>query len=144
VGRDKDKTKDRSQQNDVGSCLEHQLEQYSERYYVSSTITPICRRLILTGERKLVIQADNSRCHTAKVVLDFVSQKEVRFAQDPPYSRDIAPSDFSIFRCLKRELPGSCFQTTEELLAELRKLVNGILPEILMNVFATGLHGAKV
>jgi hypothetical protein len=136
--------KDRSQQNDVGSRLEPHLEKYSGRYYISSILTPIWRRLILTGERKLLIHADNPRCDTSKVVLDFMSQKEVRFSQDSPYCRDIAPSDFSLFRCLKRELLGSCFQTTEELLVEVRKLVNEIAPETLVDVFTTGLHGAKV
>jgi transposase len=110
-------------------------ETFSARYYIDHILTPICRRLIPTGRRKLVIHADNSRCHTAKVVLDFVSQNGVRVAPHPPYSPDIAPSDFFLFGYLKHELRGSCFHIVEELLAGVRALLSQISPETLLGVF---------
>jgi hypothetical protein len=114
------------------------------RYPISNITVPICQRLIPAGKRKLVIHPDNSRCHTVKVVLDFVSQRKVRFAPHPTDYPDAAPSDFFLSVCLKRELPGSHFQTAEELLAKVRKLVGEISPETLLDVFTTGLHGEKV
>jgi hypothetical protein len=118
-------------------------EKHSARYHINNITTPICQRLIPAGERKLVIQPDNSLCHTAKVVLDFVSQKD-RFALHPRYSPDITPSDFLLFGHFKHELRGPLFQTGEELLVEIRKLVGEIPPETLLDVFVTGFHGAKV
>jgi hypothetical protein len=108
---------------------------HSGRHHINNITTPICQRLIPAYKRKLVIHPDNFRCHTAKVVLDCVSQKRVRFASHPPDSPDKASFDFFFFVCLKRELRGSRFQTNEELPAKIRKLVGEISAEILLDVF---------
>jgi transposase len=71
------------------------VEKRSARYQINNITTPICQRLIPAGKRKLIIHPDNSRRHTANVVLDFVSQRKVRFAPHPPGSPDITPSGFS-------------------------------------------------
>jgi hypothetical protein len=110
-------------------------ERYSVRYYVDNVLTPVCQRLIPADRHKLVIHADNSSCHTANSVLDFVSQRKVRFAPHAPYSLDIASSDFFLFGDLKRELRGFRFQTGEELLVEIRKLMGEISPETVLDVF---------
>jgi hypothetical protein len=70
-------------------------EKYSARFDIDGILTSNCQRLIAAGKRKFVIHADNSRCQTAKVVLNFVSQGKIRFAMHPPYSPDITPSGFS-------------------------------------------------
>jgi hypothetical protein len=82
-----------------------------------------------------MIHADNSRCHTAKVVLDCASHKRIRFAPHPPYSPDVAPSDFFLFGYLKPELSGCFFRSTEELLAEIYRLVEAIPSETFSRVF---------
>jgi histone-lysine N-methyltransferase SETMAR len=110
-------------------------EMHSARHHVNNILTSICQRLILAGKRKLAIHPDNSRCHTAKVVLDFVSQRKARFVPHPPDSPDITPSDFFLFVALKRELRVSRFQTAEELPAKVRKLVSEISSETLLEVF---------
>jgi hypothetical protein len=61
-------------------------EKYSARYYIDDILTLIRQRLIPAGKCNLVIRANNSPCHTANVVLDFVSQGKVRFAPHPLYS----------------------------------------------------------
>jgi transposase len=119
-------------------------EKYSTRCYVDNILIPICQRLIPADKYKLVIHADNSPCPTASVVLDFVSQRKVHLPRIPQYSPDIAPSDIFLFGDLKRDLRSSRFQTGEELLVEIRKLVGGISPEILLEVFTTGFRGAEV
>jgi hypothetical protein len=110
-------------------------EKHSARYHVNNITTPICQRLIPAGKRKLIIHPDNSRCHIAKVVLDCVPQRKVRFAAYSPDYPDIAPSDFLLFVCLKGELRGSRFQTAEELPGKARKLMGEISPETLVDVF---------
>jgi hypothetical protein len=101
-------------------------EEYSVQWNINNILTPICQRLIPAGKCILVIHADNSRCHTATIVLNIVPQRKVRSAPDPPYSPDIAPTDFVLFGGLKRELRGSRFQTADKLLAKIRKLVGEI------------------
>jgi hypothetical protein len=70
-------------------------EKRSTQYYIDNILTLICRRLIPAGKCKFVIHADNSWCHTANVILDFVSQRKVRFTMHPRCSPDIARSDLS-------------------------------------------------
>jgi hypothetical protein len=110
-------------------------EKHNARFHIINITTFICQRLIPAGKRKLIIHPDNSRCHTAKVVLDCVSQRKVRFAPHPPDSPDISPSDVFFFSDSKRELRGSCFKTAEVLPAKIRKLVGEISPETLLNAF---------
>jgi hypothetical protein len=110
-------------------------EKSSPRYHVDNILTPVCQRLIPAGKCKFVIHADNSPCHTANVVLDFASQRKVRFGPHLLYSPDIARSDFLFFGHLKGELTGSRFQDGEELLVEIRKLVGESSPETLLDVF---------
>jgi hypothetical protein len=70
-------------------------EKHGAKHHINNIINPICRRLIPAGRSKLVIHPGSSRRHTANVVLDRESQKEVRFASHPPDFPDKAPSDFS-------------------------------------------------
>jgi hypothetical protein len=71
-------------------------EKFSGRYFIDKIVVSICAQLIPTGRYKLVIHADSSRYHNAKMVLDFMSQKQAQFAPHPPYSPGFAPSDFSL------------------------------------------------
>jgi hypothetical protein len=71
-------------------------EKFSTWYLIDKILTPICAQMIPTGRRKLVIHADNSQRHTAKVVLDFMSQNQAKFSPHPPYFPDLVPSDFSV------------------------------------------------
>jgi hypothetical protein len=58
-------------------------EKHSARYHINNITIPVCQRLIPAGKRKLVIQPDNSRCHTGKAILDFVSQMESNLPRIP-------------------------------------------------------------
>jgi hypothetical protein len=90
--------------------------------------------LIAAGKCKFVIHPDNSRCRTAKVVLNCVSQEKVRFAPSSIFPRDSTIYLF-LFGYVKHKLQGSRFQTVEEFLAEVRKLVGEIAPENLLDGF---------
>jgi hypothetical protein len=110
-------------------------EKYSAQYYIDNILTPICQRSIPAGKRKSAIRADISRCHIATVPLDFVLQRKVRLAPYPPYSTDIAPPDIFLFGYSKRELRDSGFQTAEDYLVEVPRLVGETSPEALLDVF---------
>jgi hypothetical protein len=56
-------------------------------------------------------------------------------APHPPYSPDLAASDFFLFRYRKRVLQGSEFQTVEELSAAVVGLLNAIPTETLISTF---------
>jgi hypothetical protein len=60
---------------------------------------------------------------------------ELRTAPHPPYSTDLASTNFFLFDHLKRTLHGSEFDNAEELLDAVVKILNVISPETLLATF---------
>jgi histone-lysine N-methyltransferase SETMAR len=53
-----------------------------------------------------------------------LTKNNITVVPHPPYSPDMAPSDFSLFLQLKMKLRGCCFDTTEVIEAELQTGLN--------------------
>jgi histone-lysine N-methyltransferase SETMAR len=85
-------------------------EKFTAWYFIDKISTPIWAQLIPTWRRKLVIHADNSRCHNAKVVRDFISQKQAKSRSHFPYSPDLAPSDFFFWLSKKKNSEAPFFR----------------------------------
>lgn len=66
--------------------------------------------------RGILLQHDNAPVHKSRIAQAAV--RDCKFDQviHPPYSPDLAPSDFYLFPHLKRELRGHHFDTDEELI----------------------------
>ncbi|KAF7266673.1 hypothetical protein GWI33_020005 [Rhynchophorus ferrugineus] len=58
-------------------------------------------------EKKVLLHHDNAMCH-----------KSVKTMANPPYSPNLAPSDYCLFSDLKRMLAGKKFSSNEEVIAE--------------------------
>jgi hypothetical protein len=69
------------------------------------------------AQQNLVIETDDARPHTAKVVSHFCDENEITVALHPPCSLDLAPSDFDLFGFLKDRLKTSVNDEPDELLA---------------------------
>ena len=69
---------------------------------------------------------DNASSHTSLVVQQFLAEKSIPVITQPPYSPDLAPSDFWLFPTLKMGLTGTRFATMEDVKwiapAEFRKI----------------------
>jgi len=69
---------------------------------------------------------DNTQSHTSFVVQQFLTEKSTPVITQPPYSPDLAPSDFWLFPTLKMGLKGARFATMEDIIsnatAELRRI----------------------
>jgi len=68
--------------------------------------------------------ADNAPVHTSqhsKAVFDTIG---MRMLQHPPYSPDLAPSDFYLFRHLKKHLRGERFNNKDDLKAAVTNFLN--------------------
>jgi hypothetical protein len=50
----------------------------------------------------------------------------MKSAPHPPYSLDLTPSDFSLFRYVKRCLAGLSFEDVDQLLAAVEGVMEGI------------------
>ena len=64
--------------------------------------------------KKVLLHHDNARPHTAAATVETVQQLGFELLQHPPYSPDLAPSDYHIFSPLKEALRGRRFASDEE------------------------------
>ena len=65
-------------------------------------------------KKKVFIRQDNAPCHKSIATL----AKLHELLPHPPYSLDLAPSDYYLFVDLKRMLQGESFDFNEEVIAE--------------------------
>lgn len=80
------------------------------------------------GMKSKVIQLhqDNARPHTARRTMDKISHLNWDLVQHPPYSPDLAPSDYALFPYMKSFLRGRHFNTREEIEQETRSVLAAI------------------
>ena len=57
---------------------------------------------------------DNAPVHTAAVAKDAVKKCDFQEIEHPPYSPDLAPSDYYLFSKLKKDLRGRKFDDDDE------------------------------
>jgi histone-lysine N-methyltransferase SETMAR len=90
---------------------------WTSQYHIDNILPEICALHIAGDRRKIVIHADNASPHVSTRVKQYMEERGLRTAPYPPYSPDLASSDFFLFGYVKRALQGSEFQTVEELQA---------------------------
>ena len=73
-----------------------------------------------------ILHHDNAPVHTAKIVTNYIRNNNITILPQPPYSPDLAPSDFWIFFRIKKVLKGKRFQE----ITEIQKNTVQILHEI--------------
>ena len=62
----------------------------------------------------ILLLHDNARPHVAKLIRHLLDQFRWKVFGHPPYSPDLAPSDYHLFPDLKKALGGKHFSTSEE------------------------------
>ena len=70
-----------------------------------------CRGLLSKG---VVILHDNAHLHTSAHTVDTLQKLHFEVLKHPPYSPDLAPSDFHLFGLVKAALRGQRFTSDEE------------------------------
>jgi hypothetical protein len=66
---------------------------------------------------------------------DYIGLNRMKQAPHPPYSPDLAPSDFFLYGCVKGKLMGYRAETPSELLVRIRVILAEIPREALNAVF---------
>ena len=61
----------------------------------------------------ILLLHDNARLHTARATIDVLETVKSEVLSHPPYSPDLAPSDFHFFPHLKRDLKGTHFTSDD-------------------------------
>lgn len=74
----------------------------------------------------VLLMHDNARPHSARQTQDLLGQFNWDIFPHPPYSPDLAPSDFHLFPKLKGHLGGKHFRDDEELKAEVNNYLRKV------------------
>ncbi|GFW18407.1 mariner Mos1 transposase [Trichonephila clavipes] len=69
-------------------------------------------------KKKVLFHQDNAPCHKSMKSMAKLHELGFELLPHPPYSPDLAPSDFFLFSYLKRMLAGQKFCANEEVIAE--------------------------
>jgi len=69
------------------------------------------RERLSTG---VLLQHDNARPHTARSTVATIQDLSFECFPHPPYSPDLAPSDFHVFGPIKKAMGGKSFRSDEE------------------------------
>jgi len=84
---------------------------------------------------------DNARPHTARATIDALETLKFEVLSHPPYSPDLALSDFHFFPRLKRDLKGTHFTSDEEVKQAVTSWIKDFLNSSLtacVNLFYVG------
>jgi transposase len=99
---------------------------FNTEYYRDNIRTALIQFLLEPGVTRLVLHADDTRPHTAQKCGTFFAENGLWLATHAPSSPDLTPSDFFLFKHVKNRLQGIVFQSQEELLAEIREVLDEI------------------
>jgi histone-lysine N-methyltransferase SETMAR len=111
---------------------------FNAGYYIAEILEPLSQwrsTEAADNERKLMVHADNASSHPAKLSTQYFKANRMKSAPHPPYSPDLALSDFYLFEYVKRCLAGLSFEDTDQLLAAIEGVREGIAKVTLEAVF---------
>lgn len=114
-------------------------QKFNSEYFINNILEELQTEVYPDGRRKhskkYSIHMDNAKPHTSVQTKSWISKSEFVQIEHPPYSPDIAPSDFYLFGNLKTNLKGKEFENEEELLRFISDFLNHISHDELMSVF---------
>ena len=77
-------------------------------YYRDECLKPLLKNLSKkrpsSGTNGVKLYHDNARPHVKNIVFDYLREEKIKLMAHPPYSPDLAPSDFWLFGYLKDRL----------------------------------------
>jgi histone-lysine N-methyltransferase SETMAR len=89
--------------------------------YYSNLLTRIDEKIFekrpVFQKKKIIIYQDNSPAHKSVLAMGKLRDLHYEFLEHPPYSPDLAPSDFYLFPKLKLFLAGQRFSSNQEAIA---------------------------
>ena len=91
---------------------------FNSEYFINNILEKIFQIIAerrAECHRKVTLHFDNARPHTARKVTQYMGVRHMKRAPHPPFSPDIAASDFYLFCYLKDRLAGLKFESPDEL-----------------------------
>jgi [histone H3]-lysine36 N-dimethyltransferase SETMAR len=77
-------------------------------------------------QSRIILHHDNAKPHTAKETKTFLEENNIKLLSHPPYSPDLAPCDFWLFKTIKPQLKGQIYAMKDELLLALDSALNSL------------------
>ncbi|EFN78775.1 Histone-lysine N-methyltransferase SETMAR, partial [Harpegnathos saltator] len=77
-------------------------------------------------KKKILFHQDNAPAHSARDTTDKLKKLRYELVPHPPYSPDLAPSDYFLFPRLKQWLAGKRFYSNEEVKLETNAYFEGL------------------
>jgi transposase len=74
--------------------------------------------------RKPIILHDNARPHKSKLVTEYLRDHNIETWNQAPYSPDVQPCDYNCFGPFKRQLKGTRYNNSSELIDAINKAIN--------------------
>ena len=74
----------------------------------------------------MILLHDNARPHTARLTLETVEQLGLEVLPHPPYSPDLAPSDYHLFGPMKKMLGDQKFASDTEVQSVVRQWLGAL------------------
>ena len=94
-------------------ALENQ-KTVNSAWYTTICLPQVFDELRKTNKRRrIILHHDNASSHTSCHTNEFLAAKNIELMGHPPYSPDLAPSDFFLFPTIKDKLRGQRFSTPE-------------------------------
>lgn len=105
-------------------------EKVTADWYVNKCLTQvfgsICEYRPKSGLKRIILHHDNARPHKAAITEKFLSDNDVEVLPHPPYSPDLAPADFWLFKNMKKAFRGVVFQSEEHIDSAVEAFLSGI------------------
>ena len=87
------------------------LESFTEKVFLLNLVISIRKRIPCTGVRCIKLLHDNALAHKFATVQEYLKESGLDVLDHPPYSPDLSPCDFWLFRRLKEMLAGHRFES---------------------------------
>ena len=86
---------------------------------------------------------DNAPIHTSAATTFRVAECGFQLLNHPPYSPDLAPSDFALFHHLKKQLKGHNYASVDDLKNNVNNILSSLPSTFFKNAFDTLIHRCK-
>ena len=107
--------------------------------YFSSLLEMLKKKYYSSKKKKKIdevyLHLDNAKVHTSMTTVAKAKELGFKILKHPSYSPDIAPSDFFLFGYIKDQLKNTKFETVDELIEEIHKILSQITYEMRKSVF---------
>ena len=77
------------------------------------------------SDKRVLLLRDNARLHTAHATVNLLEQRGWEILQHPPYSLDLALSDFRLFTSMEKHLHAKRFKSHDDVKHEVQTWLHG-------------------